>query len=296
MTPLTESRSMIRPHREAMASASRFISRVLLYTAFLIITFLVLLPVLWIVVTSLKPESAWLTPELTIFPETPIWRNYYEAIVEQPFFQHAINTLVIAIPSVILTVLSSSLVGFGFARHNVPWKNTLFVLVLAMMMVPRMVTTIPQFILYARLHLTDTYWPWYLTAIAGGGSFNIFLFRQFFSTFPTELEDAAAVDGCSRFRTYWQIFMPNSLPAVAATAIFHFQWIWGDWFAPMIYLSPKNTTLSVLLTNGYRNPMGFRIYTVTLAAIVVYLLPMIFFFLLMQRYIIKGIVTTGIKS
>jgi len=290
-----EQRKLIASSHTTSRHFGRRLGSVSLYTGFVLLTALFVAPIIWLLLTSLKTMSEYMRYPITVIPEDPQWANYYTAIIEYPFRRYALNSLVIAIPSTILTVLSSALAGFGFARHNAPFKNVLFVLVLAMIMVPRMVTVIPTFVFFSKLGLTNTYWPWILWGLAGS-SFHIFLFRQFFSAIPKDLEDAAEVDGCSRLRIFWQIFMPLSGPVIATAAIFHFQWVWGDWFTPNIFLTQDRTTLSVLLSTAYKDPHGNAMVTVTMAAIAVYLLPMLLIFLFAQKYIVQGIVTSGIKG
>jgi multiple sugar transport system permease protein len=270
-------------------------SRAMLYTGFILLTVIFIMPVVWLFLTSLKLNSEYGTYPTMLFPALPQWSNYPEAIIMRPFLKLALNTLEIALPSAVLTVLSSSLAGFAFARMNAPGKAALFILVLSMLLVPRMVTTIPDFILFSKLNLTNTYWPWILWGISGS-SFNIFLFRQFFAAVPKDLEDAAEVDGCSRFRIFWQIFLPVSGPVIATALIFHFQWVWGDWFTPNILLSANNTTLAVGLGTLYLDPKGMTLFTLYMAALVCYLLPMLIIFVIGQKYIVQGIVTTGIKG
>lgn len=276
-------------------SVWQVVRRVLSYLVLLLVTFLVVMPVLWILLVSLRSQDEYTSYPIRLFPTVAHWQNYYLAVFKYPFLKHTVNSLLMAVPSTILTVLSSSLGGFGFARHRAPLKNVMFILVLSMLMVPRMVTTIPTFMLFSKLRLTDTYWPWILWGI-GGSSYHIFLFRQFFAAIPRDLEDAAEVDGCSRFRIYWQIFMPISGPVIATASIFHFQWVWGDWFTPRIFLSADRTSLGVLLSTAYTDPKGYSLDTLTLAAIMVYILPMIIVFFFAQKYIIQGIVTTGLKG
>ena len=148
---------------------------------------------------------------------------------------------------------------------------------------------------FAWLGLTNTYWPWVLWGLAAS-PFHIFLFRQFFSSFPRDLEDAAEVDGCGAFRIFAQIFLPNVLPAIATSFIFCFVWVWGDWLTPLIYLSDANTTLGVKISGGYVDPQGNAIITTTLAACVLYALPLVALFFLGQKYIVKGVVTSGLKG
>ena len=185
--------------------------------------------------------------------------------------------------------------GYAFARLKAPGKNMLFILVLSMLMVPRMVTQIPNFMLFSKLGLTDTYWPWYLWGLSGA-SWNIFLFRQFFSTISKDLEDAATVDGCGWFRTFWQIFLPLSGPVIATVAIFHFQWVWGDWFTPQIFLSAEKTTLGVAVGTLLCDATGDGNQYLANCSNRLYLTPMLIIFLFMQKYIVQGITTTGLKG
>lgn len=285
------------PRRDlhAQARAGRAVRQALSYLLLVLVTLVVVAPVAWIFLVSLRTQAEYTSYPIAFLPSRAHWENYRIAILEYDFLPKAWNTLQIAVPSTILTVLSSALAGFGFARHRAPLRNAMFVLVLAMLMVPRMVTIIPTFMLFAKIGLTDTYWPWILWGLTGS-SYHIFLFRQFFAAIPRDLEDAAEVDGCGRFRIFWQIFMPNSAPVIATAAIFHFQWVWGDWVNPQIFLGAAKTTLSVFINTRYQDPKGFPLQTIQLAAVAVYILPMIIIFFLAQKYIIQGIVTTGIKG
>lgn len=277
-------------------STRSVLSRIFFYGMLIFFTAIVLMPVVWLILASLRLEENWQKYPIVILPKIPQWINYLTAInVQYKFFKLAGNTLKIALPSTVLTVCSSAMSGYAFARLKAPGKNLLFILVLSMLMVPRMVTQIPNFMLFSKLGLTDTYWPWYLWGLSGA-SYNIFLFRQFFSTIAKDLEDAATVDGCGWFRTFWQIFLPLSGPVIATVAIFHFQWVWGDWFTPQIFLSADKTTLGVAVGRYYVTPRGMAINTLQTAATVLYLTPMLVIFLLMQKYIVQGITTTGLKG
>lgn len=277
-------------------SARAVLSKVLFYVVLIVITLIVLMPVIWLVLASLRLEENWQKYPIVIFPKVPQFINYVTALDAQyKFFKLAGNTLKIALPSTLLTVCSSAMSGYAFARLRAPGKNLLFILVLSMLMVPRMVTQIPNFMLFSKLGLTDTYWPWYLWGLSGA-SWNIFLFRQFFATIAKDLEDAATVDGCSWFRTFWNIFLPLSGPVIATVSIFHFQWVWGDWFTPQIFLSADKTTLGVAVGRYYVTPRGMAINTLQTAATVMYLTPMLVIFLFMQKYIVQGIATTGLKG
>jgi multiple sugar transport system permease protein len=270
--------------------------RILTYIALVLLTVIVSMPVVFLILAALRSEGNWMDYPIIIFPENPQWMNFIKAVdPDYNFFKLVGNTLQIAIPGTVLTVASSALSGYAFARLQAPGKRYLFILVLSMMMVPGMVTIIPNFMLFSKIGLTDSYWPWYLWGLSGS-AYHIFLFRQFFSTISRDLEDAATVDGCGRFRTFWQIFLPLSGPVIATSSIFHFQWAWGSWFVPNIFLSAEKTTLGVAVSRYYVNPNGQPIYTLQTAATVLYILPMLIIFLMAQKFIVQGIATTGLKG
>jgi multiple sugar transport system permease protein len=263
----------------------------------LILTSLVLIaPVFFMVVSSLKVDAEYLTYPIRVFPTTPQWQNYQLVFTMTPFAKVAMRTAVLALSTAALSAFISSMVGFAFARYNeVKGNKPLFGLVIAMLIVPFIVILIPQFILYARLKLTNTYWPWILGALAGS-PYNIFMFRQFFLNFPKDLEDAAEIDGCSPFQIYWKIFLPNAKPVIATVMIFGFMNVWGDYLMPSIYLSASKTLLGVTLATAFKNPQGVDLKTISLAASVIYILPLIIVFFFGQKNILKGVVTSGLKG
>lgn len=278
-------------------SLRRRLRLALSYGILILVTILISLPVVWFVITSLKTDLEYLSYPIKFWPEEFQWGNYVE--VFNPRYQipkYALRTLVLALVFSALTILSSSMGGFAFARFtDIRGRNWLFGVVIMMLMIPGVVMVIPQFIVYSRLHLTNTYWPWILGG-ATASSYNIFLFRQFFLSFPRELEDAAEVDGCGPFRVFWRIFLPNAKPALATVFIFSFSGIWGDYYTPSIYLSTAKTLLAVRLAGSFVNPQGYSYTTLTLAANVLYTLPLIIMFFLGQRHILKGVVTSGLKG
>jgi len=255
-------------------------------------------PVVWMILSSLKSE-----PEFTQYPPIiladPIrWDNYWSALTWIPFFRYTWNSTFLATMFATFTLTTSAMVGFAFARLEAPGKAKLFAIVVSLLMVPSIVTIIPQFVIFARLGLTNSYWPWFLWGIAAS-PFHIFLFRQFFTAIPRDLEDAAEVDGAGPFRVFWQIFLPNAKPALATSFILNFVGVWGDWVAPVIYLDDVKTTLAVkLATPTYTNPgdvSGHIFVTITLAAAVIYTIPPVIMFFIAQKNIMEGVVTTGLK-
>jgi multiple sugar transport system permease protein len=254
------------------------------------------LPTIWLVLTSLKRETEYASYPIRILPSVPQLVNYYDAVTYFPYLRYVMHSFILSSTFTVLTVMTSSAAGFAFSRHRgVPGRDFLFAVVLATMMVPGLVTLVPQYMVFSYFRLINSYWPWILWGLSGS-PFHIFLFRQFFLSIPRELEDAAEVDGCGKFRIFWQIFLPNSLPAIAASAIFSFTWVWGDWLYPSLFLSDDITTLAVKLATAYVDPHQNPLITLTMAGVVIYVSPMVVVFFLAQKYIIQGVVTTGLKG
>jgi len=279
----------------ARARAFRKLRRLLTYVLLGLIAVLVTTPIVWLLITSLKRDVEYLSYPITFLPAVPQWNNYIQVFDPRyRFLKHAGMTVFLAAVFSTLCVLSSALSGYAFARFpDIRASRRLFGIVVAMIIIPNIVTVIPQFMILSKLRLTGTYWPWVLWGLSGS-PFHIFLFRQFFLSFPKELEDAAEVDGCSPFGIFWRIFLPNAQPVIATSFILNFVWVWGDWFTPMIYLKADNTTLAVLINSVFRDPAGNLITTLTVAGTVIYILPMVVVFFLGQRYILQGVVTSGL--
>jgi multiple sugar transport system permease protein len=277
------------------ASPAYLLRRSASYAMLILASVVVGMPIFFFLLTSLKSNTEYLSYPVRILPRVLRWDNYYLALTMFPFFRYARNSLFLAIANTVLVALTSSMAGFGFARLDVPGRDKLFAIVVALLIVPGIVTQIPQFIVFSRLHLTNTYWPWILWGL-GGSPFFIFLFRQFFATFPTELEDAGAIDGCGHYRLYAQIFLPNAKPVLATAFILNFSGVWGEYINPLIYLSDAKTTLAVKLAGAYVNPHGDTLTMVTLAACVMYTLPLVVLFFIGQKYIMKGVITSGLAG
>jgi len=275
--------------------SSRTTQQALTYLILGIATTFILMPEVWLLVTSLKKNTEYLSPQFTFLPAVPQWENYVQVFTMIPFLNYVRNSLVLGVTFTTLCVMSSSLAGYAFARIQAPGKNFFFSIVIALLMIPAIVTVIPQFVIFSQVGLTGTYWPWVLWGI-GGSSFHIFLFRQFFANFPRELEEAAELDGCGPFRIFLEIFLPNAQPVLATSAILNFMWVWSDWFNPIIFLSDANTTLAVKLNYAYVTPQGQQLTPIVLAACVLYVMVPVVMFFLGQKHILQGIVTSGLKG
>jgi len=293
MNTVASSRSSAIVKSKAARSRNNFFIYIFLTS----VALLLITPILWLLITSLKRNIEYLTYPIVLFPAIPQYTNYAEVFNPiYTYLSHTLNTLFLATMFSTLTVISSSMVGYGFSRYrDVKASHSLFGFVIAMLIIPAIVTIIPTFMIFAKIHLTGKYWPWVLWGLAGS-SYHIFLFRQFFLTFPKELEDAAEVDGCTPFQIYWRIFIPNSRAAIATSFILNFIYVWGDWLTPRIYLNVNNTTIGVIIGQIFKNPSGQFLTTLTISGIVIYTLPMILIFFIGQRHILKGVVTSGLAG
>jgi multiple sugar transport system permease protein len=252
-------------------------------------------PFIWLVLAALKTPAEWVAVPTHILPEEWRWDNFVHAVTDINFAAYTVNSLFLSTLYASLVMMSSAAVGFGFARLSAPGKRFLFTVVLSTMMLPHVLTLIPTYALFARVGLVNTYWPWALWGLATS-PYLVFLFRQFFSAIPSELEDAAIIDGCGYGRIFFQIFLPLSRPVLLTAFLLSFTWTWGDFIGPQLLLDVDHTTLAVAITAWYRDPHGNPYHTLQAAAAALYILPVMVIFLVAQRYFIRGIMSSGVKG
>ncbi|MEZ4673119.1 MAG: carbohydrate ABC transporter permease [Caldilineaceae bacterium] len=253
-----------------------------------------LIPFLWAVSTSLKPSSQIFTFPPIWIPSPILWSNYTLALTELPFVRYFANTGIITFGAMIGDVFVSTIVAYGFARMRFPGRDALFLVLIGTMMLPMQVTMIPIFIIFRTLGWVDTFLPLIVPAYFGS-AFYIFLLRQFFLTIPSDLEDAALIDGAGNMTTLWRIFVPLSLPAMATVAIFSFMHHWQDFFMPLIYLNSKELKTVALALQMFRAEFSTD-WNLMMAAAVTTTIPCLLLFFFAQRYFISGIVMTGLKD
>ena len=267
----------------------------LIYVVLAVGMVIVILPFLWMVSTSLKtPADIFKIPTVWL-PNPIVWANYPNAMTILPFGRFILNTAKITGLAVVGATFSGSLAAFAFARLRWRGRNFMFVLVLSTLMLPFQVIMIPQFILFRELEWLDTYLPLVVPAFFGGSAFNIFLLRQYFMTISPELDDAAIIDGCSRFGVYWRIILPLSKAALMTVVIFIVQNRWQSFLVPLIYLfDQKKYTLALglrLFQDQYTTE-----WELMMAAATVSMIPVLLVFYYGQRYFIQGVVFTGVKG
>ncbi|MEM7532632.1 MAG: carbohydrate ABC transporter permease [Chloroflexota bacterium] len=273
--------------------------RTLLYLLAALLTVAFFGPYLWSVFSSLKgPTEIYVFPP-TILPQDPQWGNYLTVWEQVPFARFYYNTIIITIFSVIGSVLSSTLVAYGFARFEFPGRDILFMIVIATLILPEEVTLVPRFIMFRELKWLDTFLPLTVPNFFGTSAFFIFLLRQFMLTMPRELDEAGEIDGANSLQILLNILLPSLMPALATLAIFSFLFNWNDFIHPLIYLrSTENYTLSLGLRffQQAAETGGEPQEPYLMAASLMVTLPPILLFIFAQRYFVRGIVLSGIKG
>jgi multiple sugar transport system permease protein len=253
-----------------------------------------LIPFAWMLSTAGKQGNlVWKVPPVWI-PPTYQWQNYIDSWKMLQFPAFYMNTLTLVVLTVTGVVVSSSIAAFAFARLRFPGRDIFFIIVLSTMMLPWHVTIIPQYILYSKLGWVNTLKPlwvqWWF-----GDAFSIFLLRQFFMTIPVELDDAALIDGCSRFGVFLRIILPLALPALAVVAIFECTWAWNNFFGPLIYLDSIKLFPVALGLRQFQQKAGTNIQYM-MAQTVIFVIPVLILFFIAQKRFIQGIVVSGVKG
>lgn len=291
-TPIAPAHSTTRAR--FTSGSQRLLYPIVMQILLIACSIVMLIPFVWLISTSLKIRGTEFTFPPVWIPRPAVWANYYNAFFNSglPFPRFLLNTTIITVASMVGTLLSSSLAGFGFARMRFPGRDKLFVLVLSTLMLPEIVTQIPSYLLFRLFGWIDTFLPLIVPAFLGGSAFNIFLFRQFFMSIPYELDEAARIDGAGTRQIYLRVILPLSKPVLSTVAIFTFLGSWNAFLGPLLYLnSLENMTLAV----GLRAFQGLRgtEWNLMMAAAAIMMVPVLIVFFVAQRYFVEGIVTTG---
>ncbi|WP_438298247.1 carbohydrate ABC transporter permease [Sporosarcina sp. FA15] len=262
------------------------------YFTLLIITSLMIGPLLWMIATSLKEPAKTFTQ---ILPNPIRWANYAEVLGNSTFLKQYWNSIYISILVTLLVLLFSSMAGYAFARIKFMGRNVIFLLLLSVLMIPAEVTIIPLFLFMRELGLINTHLPLILLPTFGAsGAFGIFLMRQFFIMIPKELEEAAIIDGCSKFKVYWRIMLPLSVPALSTLTIFTFLANWDEFLYPLIFINSRELmTLPIglsLFTDETGTAWHHLMSATTLATI-----PLLIIFFFAQKKFIEGMTAGSIK-
>lgn len=272
------------------------VQRLLTHAILIVGMIAVLFPLAWMLSTSLKPPTQVNKFPPIWIPNPIMWSNYPRALTIFPvsFLVFVRNSLFMSIAITVGTVLSNMVVAYAFARLRFRGQRVLFLIVLSTMMLPGQVTMIPLFILFSKLGWINTYNPLIVPAFFGSAYF-VFLLRQFYTTIPRDLDDAARIDGCGILGVFFRIILPMSRPALGISAIFAFSWAWNDFLGPLIYLS-KMETFPLALALSYLRSTYRVLWSELMVASFIAMIPPLLLFFIAQRYYIQGIVITGVKG
>ncbi len=276
------------------SNVQELLLRVLLYLAILIGAVIFAMPFYWMIRTAVMPKSeVYQFPPLWV-PSELVWANFTHPFQVFHFSQWFLNTLLIAVTSMIGTTLSAAITGFSFARLRFPLRDFLFVVVLATMILPEHIRLIPNFLLYTKLGWVDTFLPLIVPNLFAP-AFFVFLLRQFFLTIPRDYDDAAYIDGCTPLSLFWKIHLPLSLPALGVVNIFQLTFIWNDFTNPLIYLHKEPQFTVALGLRLFQGRMSNNMQDL-MAASLIAVLPTLIVFFFAQRYFVQGIVVSGVKG
>jgi multiple sugar transport system permease protein len=279
-----------RPPRDSLAAR---VWRLLAHLGIFALAAAMLVPFLWMLSTSLKPEDEVFQWPPRLLPWPPVWSNYREAWEIAPFGRYFLNTAVVAVSVTLVSLFLNSLAAYAFARLRFRGREPLFMLLLATMMIPFQVTMIPTFLILKELGWLDSYLG--LTVPGFAGAFGIFMLRQFMLSIPEELLDAGRMDGCSEFRIYGQIVLPLCRPALATLAVFTFMGAWNDFILPLLVVKSGEMRTLTLAVAALSSGLYVMSFPLMMAAATFVIAPVLAAFLLAQRFFTRSIVLGGLK-
>ncbi len=271
----------------------KFLQKIFIYIILILIALFMILPFIWMVSASIKPNNEVFNFPIEWIPKTFRLQNYIDIWNQINFLTHYKNTVFLTVVVTFCVLLTSSLAAYAFSKIDFPEKKAIFVFNVMLMAIPFVVIMIPQFIIIKTLQLSDTLWA--LILIYSFSPYCVFLTRQFFMTIPNELCESARMDGLKEFGIYLKIMLPLSKPVFSTLGIFQFVFVWNDFLAPLIFLtSDKNKTIQLGISMFYTQ-YGVE-YGLIMAASVSALIPVIIIYIFFQKFLIQGIATTGLKG
>jgi len=266
------------------------------HAGLILLSIVMIYPLIWLVVSSLKPNADIFT-DLGIFTTDLTLDNYVHGWTSQqlPFSVFLMNSTILVVGAIIGNLVSCSLAAYAFARLKFWGRNAYFVIMLGTIMLPFHVVLVPQFIIFRELGWLETFLPLIVPKFLATDAFFVFLMVQFIRGLPKEIFEAARIDGAGHARIFGQVTLPLMVPALATTTIFTFIWTWGDFFGPLIYLRTRDNFPVSIALKGFIDAQSSSNYGAMFAMSVVSLIPLFLAFLIGQKYLVKGIATTGIK-
>lgn len=268
----------------------------IIYIILIFCAVLCVFPFFWMITTSFKSTAEAYSFPPTILPKRWLFSNFVNGLQAADFGRFTVNTVLLVIVNTVATVLSSAFVAYGFAKFPARGSKFWYTCLMATMMLPGQVTLIPQYLLYYKFHMVDTYWPLIIPSILGGGAYNIFLYRQFFLSLPKELSEAAMIDGANSFQTFTYVMLPSVKPVSMCVGVMSLVWNWNDFYNPLIYI---NTTSKFTVSIGLQflnSSMGTTKIGQMMAVALIMTIPVMVIFFICQKYFVEGIKMSGIKG
>lgn len=271
---------------------------ILTYLLIVVIGCVLLFPIVWMISASFKTNDE-IFGSIKLLPNTFSFDNFilgWKSAGQYTFTTYFLNSFLLVIPTTLLTLASCSLVAYGFARFNFPFKKQLFGLLIATLMLPNSVIIIPRYVLFNKLGWIDSYLPFWAPALLACYPFFVFQMVQFMRGIPRDLDESACIDGCGTFRVFWQILLPLMKPALFSAALFQFLWTYNDYFNSLIYInSVSKYTISLALRLSV-DAESVVVWGRVMAMAFVAVLPLILLFFAAQKYFVEGIATSGLKG
>ncbi|MCH3971186.1 MAG: carbohydrate ABC transporter permease [Oscillospiraceae bacterium] len=275
-----------------LGKAKKTASKTLIFIFLMIMLIIMVVPFLWMLSASLKYNQE-IFSSTSWIPQHARWSNYKDVWTQINFPVYYLNTIKLSVVITTLQLFTCSCAAYAFSRLHFPGRDKLFLVYLATMMVPWQAIMIPQFVIIKSMGLYNTHWS--LILVNAFSVFGAFLLRQFMLGLPTELSEAARIDGCNEFQIYWRIIMPLTKPSLATLTVFTFTFVWNDYLAPMIYLSDDNLKTIQLGLTFFRSTYSAE-YGLIMAGTVCSLIPIIAIYAFAQKYLVKGVAFTGLKG
>ena len=281
-----------------MIISKKLFSKILFHAFLLVFSFIMFYPVLWLISSSFKSTAEIVANPSSLLPSKVTfsnWINGWKGFGGVTFGTFMLNSLFVSSVSTVLQVAFSALVAYGFARNRFKGKNILFTIMILTLLLPSQILLVPQFIMFSRMGLRNSYLPLLLPTMFGL-PFFIFMIMQFIKGIPVELDEAANIDGCNKYTIFGRIIMPLLIPALITSAIFAFYWKWQEVFEPLLYLQKADKFTVSIAVKMFADPNAGTDWGAIYAMSVASIIPVLLIFICFQKYLVEGIATTGLKS
>lgn len=293
LDPTKTDQSAPPEYRPDRGRAARAVKKTLLYIVLSVAAALILVPFVWMVLSSLKQNNQVFTVPIQWLPDPVVWQNYVEIWAKSDMVTWIKNTLILSVTVTLLQVVTGSFAAYGFSKVRFPGRDVLFLAYVGTLAVPWQAYMVPQFMILAKVGLANTLWS--IIALQAFNAFGVFLMKQYYESIPEDLSEAARIDGLSEYSIWWRIIVPLSGPAVATLTLLVFTITWNDYLGPLIYLRDHSLWTIQIGLQSFVTQYNAE-YALIMTGSVLSVLPIAAIFLAGQRYFVQGIASTGLKG